>query len=42
VFGLSSCVILVCELYLLLTGRLADADLIAISESEEQLQPTPH
>ena len=39
-FGVSSCVILVVELYLLLTGQVADADLIAISESEEQ--PVPH
>jgi TRAP-type C4-dicarboxylate transport system permease small subunit len=42
VFGVSSCAILVSELYLLLTGRLADADLIAISESEDQPHPAPH
>jgi TRAP-type C4-dicarboxylate transport system permease small subunit len=41
VFGVSSCAILVSELYLLLTGRLADADLIAISESEDQPHPAP-
>lgn len=41
-FGVSSCVILASELYLLFTGKLADADLIAISESEEQPQPTSH
>jgi TRAP-type C4-dicarboxylate transport system permease small subunit len=39
VFGVSSCVILAVELYLLLAGRLGDADLIAISESEELAQP---
>jgi TRAP-type C4-dicarboxylate transport system permease small subunit len=35
VFGASSCVIIVHELYRLVTGQIADADLIAISESEE-------
>ncbi|MCS3933784.1 TRAP-type C4-dicarboxylate transport system permease small subunit [Bradyrhizobium elkanii] len=35
VFGTSSCVIIVHELYRLVTGQVADADLIAISESEE-------
>ena len=35
VFGASSCVIIVYELYRLVTGQIADADLIAISESEE-------
>jgi hypothetical protein len=40
VFGVSSCLILDSELYLLLAGKLADADLIAVSESEEQ--PVPH
>ena len=34
-FGASSCVIIVHELYRLVTGQVADADLIAISESEE-------
>jgi TRAP-type C4-dicarboxylate transport system permease small subunit len=40
VFGVSSCVSLVGELYLLLAGKLGDADLIAVSESEEL--PAPH
>ena len=35
VFGASSCAIIVHELYRLATGQIADADLIAISESEE-------
>nr|WP_249143612.1 TRAP transporter small permease [Bradyrhizobium liaoningense] len=35
VFGASSCVIIVYELCRLVTGQIADADLIAISESEE-------
>jgi TRAP-type C4-dicarboxylate transport system permease small subunit len=35
VFGASSCAIIIHELYRLLTGKIADADLIAISESEE-------
>ena len=35
VFGASSCVIIVHELSRLVTGQVADADLIAISESEE-------
>jgi len=35
VFGVASSLILAHELYLLLTGKLADRDLIAISESEE-------
>ena len=37
VFGVSSTVILVHELYLLLTGKLASSDLIAVSESEERV-----
>jgi TRAP-type C4-dicarboxylate transport system permease small subunit len=40
VFGVSSCVILAAELYLLLAGKLGDADLIAVRESEEL--PAPH
>ena len=35
VFGISATVIIAWELYLLFTGKLADDDLIAISESEE-------
>ncbi|UPK36356.1 TRAP transporter small permease [Bradyrhizobium sp. 186] len=35
VFGASSCVIILHELYRLATGQIADGDLIAISESEE-------
>ena len=35
VFGAASSVIIAYELYLLLTGKLGDGDLIAISESEE-------
>ena len=35
VFGASSCAIIVYELYRLVTGQIADADLIAVSESEE-------
>lgn len=35
VFGASSCAIVVHELYRLVTGQIAAADLIAISESEE-------
>ncbi|MEK9283754.1 MULTISPECIES: TRAP transporter small permease [unclassified Bradyrhizobium] len=35
VFGASSCVIIVHELYRLVTGQIADADLVAVSESEE-------
>jgi TRAP-type transport system small permease protein len=34
-FGASAALIILNELYLLLTGKLADADLIAISESED-------
>lgn len=41
VFGVSAILILLHELYLLLTGRLADTDLIAISESEDQPHPVP-
>lgn len=37
VFGVSSIVILTHELYLLLTGKLASSDLIAVSESEERV-----
>lgn len=35
VFGVSASLIIAWELYLLLTGKLGDDDLIAISESEE-------
>lgn len=35
VFGASSCVILVYELYRLVTGQVAETDLIAVSESED-------
>ncbi|MET4388741.1 TRAP-type C4-dicarboxylate transport system permease small subunit [Bradyrhizobium sp. F1.4.3] len=35
VFSASSCVIIIHELYRLVAGQIADADLIAISESEE-------
>jgi TRAP-type C4-dicarboxylate transport system permease small subunit len=35
VFGVAASIIIAYELYLLLTGKLADSDLIAISESEE-------
>ena len=41
VFGVSSCVIMVHELYRLLTGQVADADLIAVSESEELQHSIP-
>jgi TRAP-type transport system small permease protein len=34
-FGASSCAIILHELYRLVTGQIADADLVAISESEE-------
>lgn len=39
-FGASSCVIITHELYRLLTGQIADTDLIAISESEELPHPS--
>jgi TRAP-type C4-dicarboxylate transport system permease small subunit len=39
VFGVAACLILASELYLLLAGRLGNAELIAISESEDLAQP---
>lgn len=41
VFGLAAIPILVHDLYLLITGQLAEADLIAVSESEEHPPVAP-
>jgi TRAP-type C4-dicarboxylate transport system permease small subunit len=41
-FGAASCLILASELYLLLAGKLGNAELIAISESEDLAQPAAH
>jgi TRAP-type C4-dicarboxylate transport system permease small subunit len=42
VFGLSTGAILLHELYLLLTGRISDADLVMVSESEDLPETAAH
>lgn len=42
VFGLSTGAILLHEMYLLLTGKISDADLVMVSESEDLPEATAH